>query len=109
MRVEVADSVICQPGGDRGWLLTARYGDFSSYIAFGDRTTLKELFEILKTIVRGGSTPPEKPVYREFRPGDIRHSLADIGKASRLLGFSPTHRIDQGLALSIDWYRRNVV
>jgi UDP-N-acetylglucosamine 4-epimerase len=39
----------------------------------------------------------------------VRHSLADIGKAQRLLGFAPTHRIGQGLELAMDWYRRNVV
>ena len=78
-------------------------------IALGERTTLNELFEILKATIRGANSPKEKPVYCEFRPGDIRHSLADISKASRLLGFAPTRRIDQGLALSMDWYRSNVV
>jgi UDP-N-acetylglucosamine 4-epimerase len=78
-------------------------------IALGERTTLNELFEALKRTVLGPNSPKEKPVYRDFRPGDIRHSLADISKARRLLGFAPTHRIDQGLALSMDWYRHNVV
>lgn len=77
-------------------------------VALGQRTTLNELFEILRTAIRGQSAPQEKPIYREFRPGDVRHSVADIGKAMRLLGFSPKHRIDEGLALSMDWYRCNV-
>ncbi len=76
-------------------------------VALGERTTLNELFALVKKTV--GGTDSEKPVYREFRPGDIRHSLADIGKARRLLGFSPTHRIEEGLALSMEWYRHNVV
>jgi UDP-N-acetylglucosamine 4-epimerase len=77
-------------------------------IALGERTTLNELFYTLSGIIRGPNTPPEKPVYREFRPGDIRHSLADISKARKYLGFEPTHRLDSGLRLSMDWYRRNI-
>ena len=76
-------------------------------IALGERTTLNELFEIVKKAVRGQDTPHEKPIYREFRPGDVRHSLADISKAKRLLGFAPALRISDGLALSLEWYRRN--
>ena len=77
-------------------------------IALGERTTLNQLFETLSAAVRAPNTLQEKPVYREFRPGDVRHSLADITKAKQLLGFVPTHRIDECLALSMDWYRRNV-
>jgi dTDP-D-glucose 4,6-dehydratase len=43
-------------------------------------------------------------VYRDFRPGDVRYSRADIGKAARLLGFRPTHRIGEGLEEALDWY-----
>ena len=41
----------------------------------------------------------------EFRLGDVRHSVADIHKARKLLGFEPTHELKQGLALCMDWYR----
>jgi UDP-N-acetylglucosamine 4-epimerase len=80
-------------------------------IAFGERTTLNELFDLLQSglRVKGAALPDQKPVYRDFRVGDVRHSLADIGKAQRLLGYAPTHRIGQGLELAMDWYRRNVV
>ena len=47
---------------------------------------------------------PSAPVYRDFRAGDVRHSLADISKAQRLLGYAPTQRIGQGLALAMPWY-----
>jgi len=50
----------------------------------------------------------QQPVYREFRAGDVRHSLADISKAQRLLGYAPTHDIEGGLALAMDWYRANL-
>ena len=45
-----------------------------------------------------------KPVYRDFRAGDVRHSLADIGKAQRLLGYAPTQRLGEGLELALPWY-----
>ena len=45
-----------------------------------------------------------QPSYRDFRAGDVRHSLADISKAAELLGYAPTHRINEGLAEAMDWY-----
>jgi len=44
-------------------------------------------------------------VYREFRAGDVRHSLADISKAQKLLNYSPKYRIQQGLQMALGWYR----
>ena len=80
-------------------------------IALGERTSLNELFDMLQKALRQGDPglPEQKPIYREFRAGDVRHSLADINKAKRLLGYVPTHRIDQGLELAMGWYRQNVV
>jgi UDP-N-acetylglucosamine 4-epimerase len=76
-------------------------------IALGGRTTLNELFELLQRALRKAdpSLPEQKPVYRDFRPGDVRHSLADISKARRLLGYAPTHPIREGLELAMEWYR----
>lgn len=78
-------------------------------IAVGEQTTLNELFQLLQEGLCGPARnlTKQKPVYREFRPGDVRHSLADIGKARRLLGYEPTHRMKQGLACALDWYRSN--
>ena len=45
-----------------------------------------------------------KPIYRDFRAGDIRHSNADISKAKELLGYEPTHTLENGLKESIAWY-----
>ena len=80
-------------------------------VALGERTTLNELFALLHNALRtkGTALPDQKPVYRDFRPGDVRHSLADMSKAQRLLGYAPSHRIQQGLELAMDWYRHNVV
>lgn len=79
-------------------------------IALGQRTTLNALFEMLQTSLRRiePGLPAQKPVYRDFRAGDVRHSVADIGGAGRLLGYVPTHQIDQGLELAMEWYRQNV-
>lgn len=44
------------------------------------------------------------PVYRDFRAGDVRHSLADISKAATRLGYAPTQHIAEGLALAMPWY-----
>ncbi len=75
-------------------------------VAVGDRTTLNELFDAIRALLA-----PEfphlidsKPVYGDFRAGDVRHSQADISKAQRLLGYAPTHRIAEGLKEAMEWY-----
>jgi UDP-N-acetylglucosamine 4-epimerase len=80
-------------------------------IALGQRTTLNELFHMLQNALRAKypTLPDQKPIYRDFRSGDVRHSLADISKARKLLGFSPACKIEPGLELAMDWYRQNVV
>jgi UDP-N-acetylglucosamine 4-epimerase len=79
-------------------------------VAVGERTTLNELFLVLQATLRRRhpALQDAKPVYRDFRAGDVRHSLADISKAQRLLGYAPTHRLANGLEVAMDWYRRNV-
>src|SRR5690606_25487885 len=58
-------------------------------VAFGERTTLNELYYL----IRDGLVPynpriaDAEPVYRNFREGDVRHSLADITKARQRLGY----------------------
>ena len=75
-------------------------------VAFGQRTTLNELFGMIRG--RVAAQYPERteqePVYRDFRAGDVRHSLADIGKAERLLGYAPTHSVMEGLDEAAEWY-----
>lgn len=79
-------------------------------VAMQERTTLNELHAKLKSLLDARGDVPEigPPVRRDFRPGDIRHSLADISKARDLLGYEPTHDIDRGLGESIEWYCRNL-
>jgi UDP-N-acetylglucosamine 4-epimerase len=75
-------------------------------IAVGDRTMLLELFTAIRDRLarRFPELADAEPVYRDFRTGDVRHSLADISKAERLLGYVPTHDLERGLDESIDWY-----
>ena len=75
-------------------------------VAVGDRTTLNQLYEGIRSrlVERFPHLEKAGPVYRDFRPGDVRHSLADIGKAKERLGYEPTHRIGQGLDEAMDWY-----
>ena len=75
-------------------------------VAVGDRTTLNTLYEQLKAnlLPLYPNLADAKPEYRDFRAGDVRHSLADISKAAIRLGYAPKHRIGQGLALAMPWY-----
>jgi UDP-N-acetylglucosamine 4-epimerase len=79
-------------------------------IAFGERTTLNELFNLIRQRVH--AILPEikaiSPTYRDFRPGDVRHSLADISKARNLLGYEPIYSVKDGLDQAAEWYVRQL-
>ena len=78
-------------------------------IAFGDRTSLNELYALLKLnlMMDCPHLKEAKVTYKEFRPGDIRHSLASIEKAKELLGYHPLFNIKKGLVLAMPWYIRD--
>ena len=75
-------------------------------IAVGDRTTLNQLFDHLRTnlVTQFKHLQEFYPIHRNFRAGDVRHSLADISKARNLLGYQPTHRVAEGLTEAMAWY-----
>lgn len=78
-------------------------------VAVGDRTTLNELYKALQTaLAENGKPYTQTPVYKDFRAGDVRHSQADIGKASNKLGYMPEYRIANGIAKAMPWYVNNV-
>jgi UDP-N-acetylglucosamine/UDP-N-acetylgalactosamine 4-epimerase len=79
-------------------------------VAVGQRTTLNQLFEHLRSGLapRFAHLAGFAPVYRDFRTADVRHSLADIGKAQRLLGYEPTHVVGAGLSEAMEWYLKSV-
>jgi UDP-N-acetylglucosamine 4-epimerase len=75
-------------------------------VAVGGRTTLNDLFGALRTSL-GAQFPKIAGVnaqHGDFRPGDVRHSQADISKARQLLEFAPTHDVYQGLQQALPWY-----
>ena len=75
-------------------------------VAAGQRTALLQLHEMLASALRAqrpGITV-DAPTFADFRAGDVRHSLADIGKARQLLGYEPTHDVRQGLGEAVAWY-----
>ncbi len=74
-------------------------------VALGDRTTLNSLFDCLKESLKGNDILYCKtPVYKDFRPGDVRHSQACISKAKELLGYEPEYRIKTGIEKAMTWY-----
>jgi UDP-N-acetylglucosamine 4-epimerase len=77
-------------------------------VAVGDRTSLNQLYLHLRDNLANQfpDLKNSKPFYRDFRAGDVRRSLADIGKANRLIGYVPTHKINEGLKEAMDWYLR---
>jgi UDP-N-acetylglucosamine 4-epimerase len=78
----------------------------------GDRTTLNELFYLLRENLAQNATDSEtrqaiaasEPVYREFRAGDVRHSQASIDKANQKIHYQPTHVLAAGMAETVTWY-----
>lgn len=78
-------------------------------VACGERTTLNDLHTFLRDALRGIGRLPrdEPPEYRPFRPGDVRHSQADIGKISAMLGYKPQYFVREGLARAIEWYAQS--
>lgn len=77
-------------------------------VAVGERTTLNGLFTLLREILLPDfpHLANSQPSYGPFRPGDVRHSLASIEKASTRLGYEPSHRLESGLRAAMQWYTR---
>jgi len=78
--------------------------------AAGGRETLNNLYQAivkgLKENLQGLKV--KEPIYRDFRAGDIRHSNANIDRAVELLGYEPTHNLEEGLKESIEWYINDI-
>ena len=75
-------------------------------VAVGERMSLNELHRTLRTLiaVRHPQLDIPPPRHDDFRPGDVRHSQADIAKATRLLGYRPEWSIGRGLEDALPWY-----
>ena len=78
-------------------------------VALNDRISLNNLYKLLRKnlSVCVDNLEFKELVYRDFRDGDVRHSMADISKAVALLGYIPEYSAQKGLEKSIDWYINN--
>jgi UDP-N-acetylglucosamine 4-epimerase len=79
-------------------------------VAVSTRVSLNQLFGLLREGLQTDFPHLRDchPVHGAFRAGDVRHSEADISKAIRLLGYKPSHMIQQGLSDALAWYRQNL-
>lgn len=79
-------------------------------VALNDSTSLNQLYRIMSDLLKQDFPHIEKhqATYKSFRNGDIRHSQADITKAQTLLGYAPTHRVNEGLREAMVWYKNNL-
>jgi nucleoside-diphosphate-sugar epimerase len=74
-------------------------------IACGLSVTVNEIIAMINDTV-GKNV---KPNYTDPRPGDVKHSLADITLAEKIIGFKPVVTFNEGLQKAIEWYRENLV
>lgn len=78
-------------------------------IALGDQTSLNQLFVYLReALAENGVDYRRDASYRDFRAGDVLHSMADIGKARCRLGYEPLLRLQGGLQAAMPWYVRKL-
>lgn len=80
-------------------------------IAYGQRTSLNELFHCIRDLLaeKNPTIAEQQPNYRDFRPGDVRHSLADISKAQKLLGYKPSDSAIEGLKKTAAWFTQATI
>ncbi len=90
-----ANLMACHEAGVAGEVLN---------IASGTRTVINNLYHRIAGLLGKEASP----TYEAPRQGDVRHSLADISKAKKLLGYEPKYTIDQGLSEAIPWYERHL-
>jgi UDP-N-acetylglucosamine/UDP-N-acetylgalactosamine 4-epimerase len=79
-------------------------------VALNDRTSLNKLYHMIqdRLIKRTKKVQSKKPIYKDFRAGDVKHSRANIKKAQVLLDFKPAFNISKGLDETMDWYINSI-
>lgn len=77
-------------------------------IAFGERTSLNDLFKMIRRelALHDPAVNAIEPHYGPERVGDVRHSLADISRARQLLGYDPAFSVQDGMKITVEWFRR---
>mgnify|MGYP005642193939 CR=1 FL=1 len=80
-------------------------------VALNDRTSLNKLYQMIeeRLIQRTEGLEKKKPIYKDFRTGDVRHSQANIDKAQALLGYQPKYTISKGMDEAVDWYIKSIL
>ncbi len=73
-------------------------------IAFGGQVSLNEMYKTLAEILEKDIAP----IYGDERKGDIKHSNADISNSKKYLGYDPKYNFEEGIKLTIDWYKKNL-
>ena len=74
-------------------------------IACGKAVTINETIDLINKMLGKNI----KSIYTDSRPGDVKHSLADIGAAEKIIGFKPVIQFKEGLQSAIDWYKVNLL
>lgn len=74
-------------------------------IACGKAVTVNQIIDIINS----STGQNVKPVYTDPRPGDVKHSLANICLAEKIIGYKPKVTFEEGLDLAIEWYRKNLI
>ena len=79
-------------------------------VALNDRTSLNKLYEMIedRLIQRVAGLEKKRPIYKDFRSGDVRHSQANTDKAQMLLNYQPKYMISEGMDETMDWYVREL-
>ncbi len=70
-------------------------------VACGEQTSLNQMLDALRRL----SKVDVEVVYKQQRAGDVKHSLADIERARKVLGYTPKVFAEEGLEKSLEWYR----
>ena len=73
-------------------------------VAYGGRVFMVDLFNTIAKLLGSDMQPKFGP----DRPGDIKHSNADISKARNLLGYDPDYSFEEGIKLCVEWYKENL-
>jgi UDP-N-acetylglucosamine/UDP-N-acetylgalactosamine 4-epimerase len=100
-------------GEDGSTIKKSSYAGEVFNIAVGDTTTLKDLYRLIgegfeaNGFFKKGEVP--EVIHKDFRQGDIRHSLADISKAKTILGYEPKYSVKKGLEETVKWYLNNEI
>ena len=80
-------------------------------VALNHRTSLNKLYQMIeeRLIQKTEGLEKKKPIYKDFRAGDVRHSQANIDKAQALLGYQPKYPISKGMDEVVDWYIKSIL